>query len=140
MYCVIPIFIIGISTAVTSVKLKRSAKNMLGESSVNNNTRRNRVVSSNVLLALIIAYAVSYVPCFSYYVYVTLSNSGNDFNISCAVYALLFVNSCFNPIALFIMSRKYRRILSSFITCRKKNPYINRDTSVSSTVTILTRF
>ncbi|XP_069686052.1 gastrin-releasing peptide receptor-like isoform X2 [Periplaneta americana] len=123
IFCIIPLSIIGIFSILSSKILQYSVKTMPGESMGTEKCVKARIVSSRVLIAITAVSAVSYVPLYLYLFFDAWVGGEADARISYFVffltYALLFGNSCFNPIALCVASKKFRRGFKRYLLCRK---------------------
>jgi hypothetical protein len=141
VYCIIPLLTTVAFSAVTSIIIKRSIRKMPGEVMGQRKVRDARTRSANILIGLTVVFAISYVP---YYLSLFLYNYFNVeklgflqmFIIS---YTLIFVNSCFNPVALYASSANFRQHFNRYLqwcchfglnNLRKKN--IEKSTSRST--------
>lgn len=114
LYClVMPSIMFGFSTLIAK-RLRRSVRDMPGEIRHRMQEQlRNR--SARMTMALAIVFVITYFP---FQVWVLLARWVRvDKNTPIMIYALylskhlLFANGCFNPIALFIVSSTFRRLL-----------------------------
>jgi hypothetical protein len=104
-----------------------------------------RAISSNVLIALAIVSAISYIPFY----FLFFLQAWTDFSmypttyyvVFLIIYTLTFGNSCFNPIALYIVSSKFRGYFNKYLLCRREKNTTENSTGIStgSTVTAETR-
>jgi hypothetical protein len=108
-------------------------KNRFSFSKETHNARQNtRKNTANVVLGLTLVFVFSYVPSQIYSMCVILSinfeNSVDEivkeldgvFNLAhilSILDLLLSINSCLNPVALFITSHAFRRHLKRYLTC-----------------------
>jgi hypothetical protein len=87
-----------------------------------------RAVSWNVLIALAIVSAISYIPLYPLlflYAWTDFRMYPTSYYVVFFVtYTLLFGNSCFNPIALYIVSRKFRGLTYISIAKERKTQLI----------------
>ncbi|PNF29283.1 hypothetical protein B7P43_G08954 [Cryptotermes secundus] len=114
LYClVMPSIMFGFSTLIAK-RLRKSVRDMPGEMRHRIQEQlRNR--SARMTMALAIVFVITYFP---FQVWVLLARWVRvDKNTPIMIYALylskhlLFANGCFNPIALFIVSSTFRRML-----------------------------
>ena len=135
LFCVIPLSSITAFSFSSAYHLRKSIRKLPGEAVGMQAVIQARAVSSNVLIALAIVSAISYIPLYlilfiyawtdfrmhprTYYVV---------FNIT---YTLLFGNSCFNPIAVYIVSSKFRGYFNRYLFCRRKETTTENHTGIS---------
>ncbi|PSN41907.1 hypothetical protein C0J52_06806 [Blattella germanica] len=118
IYCIGPIVIMGTFTLITSINMKKSVRSMPGEVVGHQMARMARIRSANILISLIVVFAISYMPYYLFlvaYIYFDLGTIGFDqmFIIS---HTLIFLNSCCNPIALYSASATYRKHFNRYLT------------------------
>jgi len=114
LYCLImPSLMFGFSTQIAR-RLKQSVKNIPGEF-CQRMLQKSRIKSARMMIALAVVFVITYFP---FYVWVLLVRFvGVDKNSPITIYAhhftkqLLFANGCFNPIAMFAVSSKLRKLL-----------------------------
>jgi hypothetical protein len=133
VYCIVPLLTTAVFSIVTSRKMKRSVRKMPGEIVGQNKVRNARTRSANILIGLIVVFAISYVP---YYLFLFLYNHFNVeklgflqmFIIS---YTLIFVNSCCNPVALYAASGNFRQYFNKYLgwCCHFGLKYLRRENS-----------
>ena len=123
LFCAIPLTLIATLSVATAFIIKRSVRNIPGEAMGMDKYIKTRIVSANVLIALTVVSAASYFP---YYLFMFLFAWENpeietqSFQIIFfVVYTLVFANCCFNPLALYIFSHKFRRYIHKYLFCRK---------------------
>ena len=136
MLCIIPGIIILVSSGLSSTHLKKSIRQIPGESVGHDRVKRAREVSSNILIALTVVFLISYSP-FTIYATVAAWWRGTverrvHLVISIVFYNVMFFNSCFNPIALYIVSHKYRNYFKRYILCRNQNRKLSEFNSRST--------
>ena len=134
-FCVIPLSCIIVSSFVSAHYLRRSIRKLPGETVGMQPVIQARAVSSNVLIALSIVSAISYIPLYLLlFIY-----AWTDFRMQpttyyvlfTTTYTLLFGNSCFNPIALYIVSSKFRDYFNRYLFCRRKKTTRENHTGIS---------
>jgi hypothetical protein len=133
LYCVIPVLAMAIFYFMTSWRLRQSVRKMPGEALRQETARHARVRSSNVLIALIAVFAVSYTPI-QLFRFIELWFYGGGFlfdYVDLISYSLLSLNSCFNPIALYVASGSFRLYYNRYLCYRWKN----HETSLSGSNT-----
>ncbi|GFG40856.1 hypothetical protein Cfor_05355 [Coptotermes formosanus] len=143
--CLLPLAIIAIFSAVTARRIKDSIKNMPGELAGKQKTKEARLLSSNILITLAVVFAVCYVPYFLYaflnaWLTLEMDNSTHQL-ISFFTFSLIFANSCFNPIAVYLVSRKYRTYMKKYLfcKCRELLDQERRKISTETSTTAVTR-
>ena len=128
--CVIPLCVITFSYVMTARHLVESSCSLTEETQNSRlNTRKN---SAKVVLGLTVVFLISYVP---YHVLETymfsrliLQYSSDIFSdefrwlyklgdINVILHNFLSINSCLNPVALFCISRVFRRQFKRYLTC-----------------------
>ncbi|XP_069682362.1 uncharacterized protein [Periplaneta americana] len=135
--CIIPLVIITLSSTISVVRIRKSMRGIKGEAMKQEQLKKSRMLSSKILIALIIVFAVSYLPYFTYlFVYYAISEVEGFTRsvLNHVTYNLIFVNACFNPIALFIASSKYRRFMKNYL-CISNRDKINSDLSSGTNTT-----
>ncbi|XP_069686164.1 uncharacterized protein [Periplaneta americana] len=122
--CVIPLAVIAALSLVSARRLKTSVQQFPGESVGVERVIRARIVSSNVLVILTVVSAVSYLPFYIFFFLNAWAGLSMDprtyYTLFMITYTLLFSNSCFNPIALFMISRKFRSYFKRYLMCYKE--------------------
>jgi hypothetical protein len=132
VYCVVPLLLMATFSILTSWKMRESVRKMPGEVLGQQKVRSARTRSANILVGLIVVFAISYIPYYLFlfaYKYFDLERIGFDrmFIIS---YSLVFLNSCCNPIALYAASANFRQYFNKYILwfcnftlkcCRRKD-------------------
>ena len=136
VYCVLPLLTTAAFSTVTSRKMRRSVHKMPGEVVGQKSARNARTRSANILIGLIVVFAISYVP---YYLFLFLYHHFNVemlgflqmFIIS---YTLIFVNSCCNPVALYAASGNFRKYFNKYLQwcCHFGLKYFRRKNSNNS--------
>jgi hypothetical protein len=136
VYCVIPLLTTAIFSTVTSRRMKNSIRKMPGEVVGQKKVRSARSRSANILIGLIVVFAISYVP---YYLFLF---SYHHFNVEklgflqmfIISYTLIFVNSCCNPIALYAASGNFRQYFNRYLQwcCHFGLKYLRRNNSNES--------
>jgi hypothetical protein len=136
VYCIIPLLTTAVFSTVTSRRMRRSVHKMPGEVLGQRKVRNARTRSANILIGLIVVFAISYVP---YYLFLFLYHHFNVeklgflqmFIIS---YTLIFVNSCCNPVALYAASGNFRQYFNKYLQwcCHFGLKYLRRKSSNKS--------
>jgi hypothetical protein len=133
VYCVIPLVATAAFSIVTSMKVRLSVRNMPGEVMGQSKVRNARTRSANILIGLIIVFAISYVP---YYLSLFLYNYFNVEKIGflqmfIISYTLIFLNSCCNPVALYAASGNFRQYFNRYLgwCCHFGLKYLRRENS-----------
>ena len=117
-FCVVPLLITAVSSGLTAYKTRRSASEIPGEATGQQQLQHSRMVSSTVLFALTVLFVVSYAPFYLYAFLNTTFNisiSGREhILVSTILYHLRFVNRCLNPVVLFVLSKRYRGYIKRY--------------------------
>jgi hypothetical protein len=121
LFCVVPVILVAVFSGLTAARIRRSVCSIPGEGAGQDRMRQNRMVSSNIMIALAVLFVVSYTP---YYLYsfltiqVGVKTTGWQFNtVNVVTYYLRFVNCCLNPLVLFVMSKRYRGYMKKYFCC-----------------------
>jgi len=130
--CVVPLLIIAVFSGLTAYRIRRSAREIPGEATGQEQLQHSRMVSSTVLFALTVVFVVSITPYFLF-TFLTFEVCfsvpfWNCFLAYTITYHLRFVNCCLNPIVLFVLSKRYRGYIKRFCGQRK----VQRATSSGS--------
>ncbi|XP_069670259.1 phe13-bombesin receptor-like [Periplaneta americana] len=142
-FCIVPFIIIAFTSTVTAKRLKKSVKIMPGEGTGQDKVKKARVLSSNILIALAVVFAICYIP---YYLFIFI-HYWFELKLDVSVYrvisfvtfTLIFANGCFNPIAVYVASRKYRRYMNLYLFCRKDKMSTTSESTVTTTSAVETR-
>jgi hypothetical protein len=120
LYCVIPAVCMAIFYVMTSWRLKQSVRKIPGEAVRHETVRNARFRSSNVLIALVAVFVVSYTPIQLFrFIELWFYGGGYLFDYADVIaYSLLSLNSCFNPVALYVASGTFRKYYNRYIRCR----------------------
>lgn len=135
LFCVIPLSSITAFSVVSAYYLRKSIRKMPGETVGMQSVIEARAVSSNVLIALAVVSAISYIPLFLVlfmYAWADFRMQPKTYYVVLAIiYTFLFGNSCFNPIALYIVSSKFRSYFNRYLFCRRKKTTSENHTGIS---------
>jgi hypothetical protein len=122
-FCVVALLITAVFSGLSAYRIRRSAREIPGEATGQQQLQHSRMVSSTVLFALTFLFVVSYAPSLLFAFLpsvVDISISFNEFLlISLITNYLRFVNCCLNPIVLFVMSKRYRSYIKRYCGQRK---------------------
>jgi len=139
--CLVPLLIISVLSGATARRMIDSVKDMPGETTGTQNARSVRLLSSKILISLAVVFAVCYIP---FFLYAFLRSwfkfdDGNSTQqlIPFFTYTLIFANSCFNPIAVYFASRKYRLHMNKYLLCKCRQQ-VDKDSRKMSNVTSIT--
>jgi hypothetical protein len=111
--CIMPSLMFGFSTQIAR-RLNQSVKNIPGEIR-HHAQEESRIRSARIMMGLAVVFVITYCPFQLYMVlerFVLL-----DLNSPTMIYTLhftkqlLFANGCFNPIAMFAVSKTFRKLL-----------------------------
>ena len=137
--CFIPVLLNTTFSTITVSRLRQSAKQMPGEHIGQGKVKRTRMLSSNVIVVLIVVFACCYSPYFLFiflYTWFRLVIEELTYRYILSVsYLLIFINSCLNPIALYIVSQRYRNYFNKYLFCFK-NIKFGKSSSEESTATV----
>lgn len=127
LYCVIPAVCMATFYVMTSWRLKQSVRKIPGEALRHETVRNARVRSSNVLMALVAVFVVSYTPIQLFrFIELWFYGGGYLFDyIDVIAYSLLSLNSCFNPVALYVASGTFRKYYNRYICCQWNSDEVN---------------
>ena len=116
--CVVPLLITAVFSGLTAYRIRRSARDIPGEATGQQQLKHSRMVSSNVLFALTVLFVVSNVPFYLFPVLISLADirltNWTSASVKVVTYFLRFVNCCLNPIVLLVMSKRYRGYIKGF--------------------------
>ena len=141
LYAIVLPVTLGVFSVITARKLKQSVHNIPGEIRYRSQ-EISRYRSAKVVTALAISYVTTHIPrsvwffCVSFFhldrldmKYIFIDEVTNY---------LMFSNSCLNPLALYISSRKFRQLFQRHLFCvqrkeRQCSPLERQVTASSST-------
>jgi hypothetical protein len=111
-FCAVPLIITAVFSVLTAYRIRRSAREIPGEATGQQQLQHSRMVSSRVLYALTVLFVVSYAPdflfrCLYYHVHITVAH-GTFIWVHMVTYHMTFVNCCLNPIVLLVLSKRLR--------------------------------
>lgn len=122
-YCVTCPSIMAAFSILTARRLHNSTLDVPSQL-CNTNTEQSRKRSARVLRALALAFLISYVPTFTwnfvnYWFQDELFEVPDIVSVSIdnVAYHLLFLNVCFNPVALYIVSSTFRKAFIKYMFC-----------------------
>ena len=124
LYCLImPALMFGFSTKIAR-RLKQSAKDIPGDN-CHQTLQESRMKSARMMMALALVFVITYFP-FQLWV-MLVRYAGVDVISPIMIYAhhftkqMLFANGCFNPIAMFAVSRTLRKFLVRHVSYSSEN-------------------
>ncbi|KAJ9588496.1 hypothetical protein L9F63_018152 [Diploptera punctata] len=133
----VPVLLNTIFSSITVTKLKDTVNQMPGEDIGQGRVKQARKLTSKTILTLTVLFACCYIPYFfSMFIYTWLNLSVEVLAYRYVLfisYLLIFVNSCLNPIALYIMSQKYRHYFNKYLVCLKLKNNAVVESAVGST-------
>jgi gastrin-releasing peptide receptor len=146
LYCVICPSVMAVFSILTARRLQNSTQDVPSQL-CNTNMEQSRKRSARVLRVLALAFLISYVPYFTWnFVYFWFQDDIFELpnivtvSIDNVVYHLLFLNVCFNPVALYIVSSTFRKAFIMYIfRCCGKVKRLQRPSKRVSTETILSQ-
>ncbi|KAJ9582293.1 hypothetical protein L9F63_003422 [Diploptera punctata] len=139
LFCGIPLTIIATLSIATALLIRKSVRNIPGESMGMDKYIKTRIVSANVLIALTVVSAASYFPYYLFmflYAWKYIQINTQEFQITFFItYTFVFANCCFNPIALYIFSGKFRKYFQKYLFCKTIESFNNARKMSSGTTT-----
>ena len=136
VYCFVLPGIMFTFTIMTARRLKQSAREIPGDARhKTHEDARNR--GAKVVTALCVVFTISYVPFFMWgRIATTLALDRLELAyriLDNITYYLLFSNPCFNPLALYVTSRTFRRLFNGYFFgwCFKNKEFRDKETLVS---------
>ena len=143
--CFVPLAIIAVLSGATASRILHSVKDMPGETAGKQRAKKARLLGSNILISLVVVFAVCYVPYFLYaflnaWFTLDVDNSTHQL-IDFFTFSLIFANACFNPIAVYLASRKYRLHMNKYLLCKcwQRVDMVSRKFSKETSVTTETQ-
>ena len=144
LYCVTCPSIMATFSILTARRLHSSTLDVPSQL-CNTNMEQSRKRSARVLRALALVFIIGYVPIFTwvfvnYWFYDELSEMPDivSASIDNVAYHLLFLNVCFNPLALYIVSSTFRKALITYMfRCCSKLKRRQRPSNCVSVETVL---
>lgn len=137
-FCAVPVIIAAVFSGLTAYRIRRSIRRIPGEATGQGHMKHNRMVSANVLVALVVLFVASYTPDFLLKFLTTqvgITVPAWKFNlINLITYYLRFVNCCLNPIVLFVMSARYRGYIKRYCGQSKTQPASKSESSTETTL------
>jgi hypothetical protein len=129
--CVFPLFVIAFSYIMTARHLVESSLSIFeGTQNPQQNTRRN---TAKFVMGLTVVFLFSYVPYHIFWAYVICTRQDTIFSEKSTKFFIysddklryfyhistffLLINSCLNPVALFLTSSPFRQHLKRYLTC-----------------------
>ena len=132
-FCVVPLLITAVFSGLTAYRIRRSAREIPGEATGQQQLQHSRMVSSTVLFALTVLFVVSYAPdnlnqllIFGVGISVSIETFAL---VNVVTFCLRFVNCCLNPIVLFVMNKRYRGYVKRYCGQREVQPAMSVETA-----------
>ena len=137
-FCEVPLLITAVFSGLTAYRIGRSAQEIPGEATGQQQLQHSRMVSSTVLIALTFLFVFSFAPSllFTFLTFVFgISISFREYYLTNLITNYLrFVNCCLNPIFLFVMSKRYRGYIKRYCGQREVQTAITYGSSIGTTV------
>jgi len=137
-FCGMPLLITAAFSGVTAYRIRRSVRRIPGEATGQEQLKHNRMVSSTVIFALTVLFVISYTPyfLFDFLVFVVdiTVTRWEIVLVNALVYYLRFVNCCLNPIALFVLSKRYRGYMKRYCGQRAVQPATSSGSSIETSL------
>jgi gastrin-releasing peptide receptor len=116
--CVVPLLITAVFSGLTAYRIRRSAREIPGEATGQQQLQHSRIVSSTVLFALTLIFVVSNVPFFLFQflnrVFNISISYGDLLLVATIAHYIRFANCCLNPIVLIVISKQYRGYIKRY--------------------------
>jgi gastrin-releasing peptide receptor len=123
--CLLPVTLVAVFSGLTAARIRRSAGSIPGEGVGQERLRHSRIVSSALLIALLAIFLLCHTPryMFAFLVFHKYISSSIEHSVTVAfvTYYLRYVHCCLNPLALFVMSKRFRVYLNDVICCGGRN-------------------
>ncbi|PSN55717.1 hypothetical protein C0J52_09004 [Blattella germanica] len=133
--CIVPGILITTTSVMSAIRIQESIRQIPGEGIGHDRRKRARQVSSNILIALGVVSLISYAPLTINTVVSSWAGKSSDMLVTYIVFLVAFIlqfsNACFNPIALYIVSRKYKLYFKQYILCQKRDTSLDRTGTLS---------
>ena len=140
--CFVPLVLSAVLSGATARQIIESVKHMPGESAGKEKVKQARLLSSNILISLVVVFAVCYVPYFLYIflrAWFTLDvDNSTHLLIDFFTFSLIFGNACFNPIAVYLASRKYRLYMNKYLLCKCRQQVVMESRKFSNENSVTT--
>jgi hypothetical protein len=128
LYClVMPSLMFGFSTQIAR-RLNQSVRNIPGEI-YHQTIQESRIRSARMMMALAVVFVITYFP---FHVWLVVARWMRvEIKSSVMIYSLhftkqlLFANGCFNPIAMFAVSKTFRKLLARHVNYSAENGVYN---------------
>jgi len=128
VFCVVPLLITAVFSGLTAYRIRRSAREIPGEATGQQQLQHSRMVSSTVLFALTVLFVVSNVPFFLFLFLIVVApiymTNWTFALVNVVMYCLRYVNCCLNPIILLVMTKRYRGYIKKYCGQREVQPAI----------------
>jgi len=140
--CFVPLVLSAVLSGATARQIIESVKHMPGESAGKEKVKQARILSSSILISLVVVFAVCYVPYFLYIflrAWFTLDvDNSTHLLIDFFTFSLIFGNACFNPIAVYLASRKYRLYMNKYLLCKCRQQVVMESRKFSNENSVTT--
>ncbi|XP_069682434.1 neuropeptide CCHamide-2 receptor-like [Periplaneta americana] len=133
IYCLVLAPLMFLFSCLTAFRLKKSIRLIPGEMQHSiQEQMRNR--SAKVLIILSVLFVICYYPyeLWNVIVFFTVADKKDDVVALTLIFSkyFLFSNACFNPVALFVVSGKFRKLFKQYWCCFR--PVLTRNMSGNS--------
>ncbi|XP_069670333.1 galanin receptor 2b-like isoform X1 [Periplaneta americana] len=113
---IIPLTAIVVSACVTTRVLKKSVQHFSGDVTGLEEVRKSRALSSNVVIALTVVFALSYGPYCTIFLILYLQLVPMKYEVTLFILTYLrYMNACLNPLAMFVSSKKFREHMKKYL-------------------------
>ena len=116
--CVVPLLITAVFSGLTAYRIRRSAREIPGEATGQQQLQHSRMVSSTVLFALTVLFVVSYAPFYLFSLLTCVNGCSFSFRetnlILLITHHLRFVNCSLNPTVLFLLIKRYKGYIKRY--------------------------
>ena len=136
--CVVPLLITAVFSGLTAYRIRRSAREIPGEATGQEQLQHSRMVSSTVLFALTFLFVVCYAPFYLFSLLTCVNGCSFSFRepnlILLITHHLRFVNCCLNPTDLFLLSKRYKGYIKRYCGQREVQPVTNSGSRIETTL------
>ena len=119
VYFLIPLTIICVLYALMARVLVLSSRKMPGEGQAQKQLQARKKVA-RLVLGFVLVFALCWLPRHTYLMWYAFGN--RRFTMfwlvtKIAGFCLAFLNSCLNPLALYLLSKRFRRLYNQYLCC-----------------------
>ena len=138
VFCVVPLLITAVFSGLTAYRIRRSAREIPGEATGQQQLQHSRMVSSTVLFALTVLFVVSNVPFFLFlflvFVEGVIMSNWTLALVNLVTYSLRFLNCCLNPIVVLLMSKRYKKYIKRYCGQSEVQPATSSGSTIETSL------